>query len=298
MSALSLRPWDQFTSSIPQIQIRSPNWGISNAWLGTFKLERRYQNGFGLTIAYTYTSWIDNVVFTGGDAATFGDNQQVQNIYNMGSDRSKSTNSVPHRVVIAPIWDLPFGHGRKWGSDWNPVLDAIAGGWQFSTMGTIRTGAPFGLGLQDGSALVRHDEADGANTRPNYSPGGASMYHSSKGEPLSGVDGDNRGRYYLNEAAFMSPDEMVACCEYTLGNTSRTLPGILGPGGFEFSTRVTKKFQFKERFRLHFTWEMFNFTNTVQWNLPGQSVGGSGFGWISGNVASRRIMQFGLKLDF
>jgi hypothetical protein len=287
---LSLRPWDCFTSNMPQIQIMSPNWGISNAWLGTLKVERRYRNGFGITLAYTLTSWIDNVVFTGGDNATFGDNQQVQNIYDLGSDRSKSTNSIPHRLVIAPIIDLPFGHGRRWGGDWHPVLNGIAGGWQLSTIDTLRTGAPFGLGVLNGAIDIRGDAADGTNLRPDLVQG-VSMYHPNKGEPLSGVEGANRGRYWLNPAAFADPEM------YTLGNSSRTLPGILGPGRISFDLMVAKNFRFKERYRVQFRWEMFNFTNTPQWGLPAQTTGSSNFGWLTG-AGGRRIMQFGLKLYF
>ena len=33
----------------------APKWGISDAWLGTFNAERRFSNGFGMTLAYTQT---------------------------------------------------------------------------------------------------------------------------------------------------------------------------------------------------------------------------------------------------
>ncbi len=284
---LSLRPWQCFDSNMPQIQIMAPNWGISNAWLGTLKVERRYQNGFGITLAYTFTSWIDTIRFTGGGNATWGDNDQVQNIYDMKHERAKSTNSIPHRLVIAPIWDLPFGHGRKWGNDWNPVLDGIIGGWQLSTIGTLRSGAPFGVNVLNGPIDIRGDASDGTNLRPNLVQG-VSMYDSRKGQPL---EGDVRGRYWLNPDAFAYPDM------YTLGNASRTLPGVHGPGHISFDLMVAKNWHFLERYRLQFRWEMFNFTNTPQWGLPNQSFGSSNFGWLTG-AGGRRIMQFGMKLYF
>ena len=135
-NTLPFRPWQTFTSDQPQIQIISPNWGLSNAWLGTLKAERRFENGFGLTVVYTHTQWIDNVVSQG---ASFGDNDQVQNIYDLRNERSGSTNRIPHRVVLAPIYDLPFGKGRKFGSDWHPVVNAVLGGWQVATLGTLQS---------------------------------------------------------------------------------------------------------------------------------------------------------------
>jgi len=284
---LLLRPWQAFESDMPQIQIMAPNWGISSAWLGTVKVERRLQNGFGIALAYTYTAWIDNLQFVGGDDASFGDNDQIQNLYDLKNERSKSTNSVPHRVVIAPIWDLPFGKARTFGSGWHPVLDGILGGWQLSTIGTIRSGGPFGVNVLDGPLLYLGDASDGKNLRPDLVPG-VPMYHPKKGQPR---DDGSRGIYWLNAEAFAIPPK------YAHGNASRTLPGVLGPAGISFDAMVAKNWRFLERYRLQFRWEMFNFTNTPQWNLPGQSFWNSGFGFIGG-AGGRRIMQFGLRLSF
>ena len=126
--ALDRRPWKIFTGNAPSINPKNPNWGLSNAWLGTFKAERRYQNGFGLTLAYTYTTWVDNVPAVGDTSS--GDNDGLQDIYNRAGERSGSNYTIPYRLVAAPIWDLPFGHGRRIGAHWHPVLDAVAGGWQ------------------------------------------------------------------------------------------------------------------------------------------------------------------------
>ncbi|MCP5120590.1 MAG: hypothetical protein GY953_58095, partial [bacterium] len=229
-----------------------------------------------------------NVIFTGGNQGTFGDNQQVQNIYCLACERSKSTNSIPHRIVLAPIWDLPFGRGRRFGGNWHPVLDAIAGGWQVSTIGTLRSGGHFGLNVLNGARDILGDAADGKNLRPDFLTG-VSVWHPKKGQPRE--DG-SRGIYWLNPDAFATP------AEYVHGNSSRTLPGVRGPNRISFDAMVAKNFRFMERFRLQFRWEMFNFTNTPAWNFPGQSFGNEAtFGTVNGAGGSR-LMQFGLKLYF
>jgi hypothetical protein len=278
---LQLRPWQQLGSDQPQIQIIAPNWGLSNAWLGTFKVERRLENGFGMVMTYTHTQWIDNLVSQG---ASFGDNDQIQNLYNRGSERSSSTNRVPHRVVIAPNYELPFGKGKRFGANWHPVMNTILGGWQVSTIGTLQAGAPFGVQVLNGARDILGDSVDGKNLRPNLVS--SQLYASDKGEPLS--DG-NRGISWLNPAAFAVP------AQYTHGNSSRTLPGVYGPHLISFDAMVAKNFIARERFRAQFRWEMFNFSNTPQFNLPGQSLGDSDLGQITG-AGGRRIMQFGLKL--
>ena len=159
------RPWNAWQGNQNQIQLFSPNWGISNYYALTFKSEKRFSNGLGWTIAYTHTQWIDNIRFIGG-GDTFGDNDNPQDIYNMRAERSSSVNRLPHRIVMAPIWDLPFGHGRKWGGSWHKVLNGIAGGWQVSSIGTLRSGGYFGMGVANGGDL-RGDNAAGIALRPN-----------------------------------------------------------------------------------------------------------------------------------
>ena len=53
-----------------------------------------------------------------------------------------SPNDRPHRFSGAATFLLPFGRGQKWGSDWNGLVDAIAGGWQVSGTYQYQTGAP------------------------------------------------------------------------------------------------------------------------------------------------------------
>lgn len=52
----------------------------------------------------------------------------------------------PHRFTFASVLEMPFGQGRRWGSDWNTALDAILGGWQFSAKYEWQTGQPLTFG--------------------------------------------------------------------------------------------------------------------------------------------------------
>jgi hypothetical protein len=238
----------------------------------------------GWTIAYTHTQWIDNIHFTGGGNSTFGDNDFPQNIYDIRNERSSSTNRFPHRLVMAPIWDLPFGRGRMLGRNWHPVLDAIAGGWQVSTIGTLQSGAPFGVAVQNGTAEIRNDTAPGTTLRPDLT--GEPLELPNRGDPAP--DGII-GKVFLNEAAFAKP------AQYTLGNSSRTLPGVYGPILASFDFMLAKNFRWGEHYRAQFRWEMLNFMNTPYFGLPNQAFGDSNFG-IIGGASGRRIMQFGMKL--
>jgi hypothetical protein len=277
------RPYPQFDSDRPQIQIIAPNWGLSNYHAFTFKSEKRYSRGMGWMVAYTWSKWIDNCTFTGGDDSTWGDDDQVQNIYNLRGERSLSTNHVPHRLVASPIFELPFGDGKKWLNRRGPV-DWIVGGWQLSGIVTLQSGSPFGVLVTNGPRDYLGDDADGTNLRADI-VGDIRLPDDVKGTPAIG----QRGIQWFNTSGFGFP------AKYTHGNSARTI--LLGPGRVRFDTAVSKSWRIEERFRLQFRWEAFNAFNTPAFNLPGNGLGGGGFG-VAGAGASDRQMQFALKLYF
>lgn len=277
------RPYPQFDSDRPQLQIIAPNWGLSAYHAFNFKSEKRFSNGMGWILTYTWSKWIDNIVFVGGDDATFGDNDQVQNIYDLRNERSLSTNHIPHRAVISPVFELPFGKGRKLLNRGGPV-NWIAGGWQVSGIVTLQSGSPFGATVVNGPRDLLGDDADGTNLRPNL-VGSLALPEGRKGAPAVA----QRGIQWFNPDAFAAP------ARFTYGNAARTVE--LGPGLVNFNTALAKNFRVRERYRLQFRWEAFNATNTPNFGLPGSNMGGAGFG-VAGAGASDREMQFALKLNF
>jgi hypothetical protein len=240
-------------------------------------------SGFSWLVTYTLSKWIDNVAFTGGDAATFGDDDQVQNIYDLRNERSLSTNDIRHRMVVTPIFELPFGNGKRW-LNGGPLNQAF-GGWSISTIATLQSGSPFGVTVLNGPRDILGDNADGKNLRPNL-VGDPRLPDSLRGQPAAG---GVRGIRWINEEAFARP------ARFTYGNAARTV--MTGPGRVNFDVAVLKNFAFRESFRLQFRFEMFNAFNTPQFELPVNTLGASGFG-IAGAGASNRELQFGSKLFF
>ncbi|HKE03165.1 MAG TPA: hypothetical protein VKE91_03850, partial [Blastocatellia bacterium] len=219
----------------------------------------------------------------GGDDATFGDDDQVQNIYDLRNERSLSTNDIRHRMVTGAIYELPFGKGKRWLK--NGFLNQAFGGWSLSTIATLQSGSPFGITVLNGPRDILGDNADGKNLRPNI-VGDWRLPDTQKGKPATG---GVRGIQWFNPAAFAAP------ARFTYGNASRTV--MTGPGRVNFDTAALKNFAFSEQYRLQFRFEMFNAFNTPQFGLPGNTLGASGFG-VAGAGGSNRELQFGLKLFF
>jgi hypothetical protein len=276
------RPITVLGSDQGQVQILAPNWGLSNYHAFTLRTERRFKSGLSWVLAYTWSKWIDNVTFVGGDEATFGDADQIQNIYNLRGERSLSQNHVPHRLVVSPIFELPVGKGKRW-LNRGGIANAVLGGWEISTMGTFRSGAPFGLDVLNGPRDVLGDQADGKGLRPDIV--GDPNAGVNRGAPANGIRG----------LAWFNPDAFAVPARFQHGNVARATPGVLGPGYIGFDSMVAKNFRVAERWRAQFRWETFNTFNSPEFNLPNQSLGGGGFGFVTG-AGNRRIMQMGLKL--
>src|SRR5262249_40024347 len=154
--------------------------------------------------------------FTGSDDSTFGDYDQIQNIYDLRHERSLSENHVPHRAVLSPVVELPVGKGKRWLNGGGP-LNWILGGWQLSGIVSMQTGSPFGVPVVNGPRDILGDNSDGKHLRADL-VGSLDLPTGQKGSPAVG----QRGIQWFNPAAFAPP------ARFTHGNSARTI--ALGPG--------------------------------------------------------------------
>src|SRR5213078_1176787 len=52
------------------------------------------------------------------------------------------------RLVVAPMFQLPFGKGKKWGNE-SQMANLIGGGWDISFILNIQSGFPLNLTQND-----------------------------------------------------------------------------------------------------------------------------------------------------
>jgi len=125
-----LRPYPHFGD------IRTTN-NDGKSWYHSAQvsLQKRFSQGYTLGVAYTYSHWMQATEYlNAGDA----------NPTKMISDLD-----VPHRLSLSAILELPFGKGRRFGSDASGLLNALIGGWQVQGVYTYQTGFPVPFGGPD-----------------------------------------------------------------------------------------------------------------------------------------------------
>jgi hypothetical protein len=95
---------------------------------------------------------------------------------------------------------------------------------------------------------------------------------------------------WFNLSAFALPQA------YVYGNAGRGI--IEGPSLNNMDLMIAKNGYIRERFRLEFRAEMFNFTNSPHFALPNATVNSPQEGRITSTVGNPRQIQAALKLVF
>jgi len=239
------------------------------------KVERRFAAGFGLLGTYMWSKTIGDASGLAAAGRSSGGSglggSGPQNPLNFRLERSLEDNHLSHRFVLSPMWDLPFGTGRRLGSNWKGLANAVFGGWTVAAINTVTTGRP-------ATMAVRGDPANsGRQNRPDQ----VGEWHLDRSERTVAR--------YFNTSAF-APNK-----QYTYGNVGRNV--LIGPGLANVDFATYKQFRITEKKQLQFRFEAFDLTNTPHFAAPNTTVNDPNIGRITSADRPRNI-QFGLKFVF
>jgi hypothetical protein len=237
------------------------------------KLEKRLSAGLTFLVSYSYAKAMDDSDSI--NLSTGGGSNTAQNPLNLRADWGLGYNDVRHRVVASYVYELPFGKGKRWLSNANPALNALAGGWQTNGIWSAQTGLPFTI-----QSPTDTSNTGTGNIRPN-----------ATGLPTN-LPSDQRSVYnWLNASAFVLP------AGFAFGNVGRNTG--TGPGLNNWDISAFKNFKLTERpLTLQFRAELFNGLNHPNFGLPGRTFNTATFGVISTTTTSNRDVQFALKFIF
>jgi Carboxypeptidase regulatory-like domain/TonB dependent receptor len=259
-------------------------WANSIYHAAQLSVQKRFSQGLQFVFTYTFQKSMDDssigsagYSFLVGGAATSQPNARDPN--NLRLDRSLSAFSIPQIAQLSLIYELPFGHHRRYGSNVNGIVNAIAGGWQANGIYRIDNGLPIQLGLCGGCGV----------SLPTY----GNQYPDLLA-PLRVAGTGNLNQYFAN------PQVAVKPAPYTDGNAPRVLSNARMPGTNNLTASLFKEvpLAFREGARLQVRLEAFNVFNRVQFAAPDTNVGDPTFGQITAQANQPRQVQAGLKLYF
>lgn len=265
-----LRPFPQFGD----ILMRQSNQGRSQYHALVLRAERRMNRGWGGRINYTFSRLWDN---------QFGETNFLQpnvpealNAYDVDAEYARGLMDVPHKLMIMPIAELPFGEGRRWGT--SGVAAAILGHWTVSAV----------IGLESGFLIPVASATNNTN-----------LFTRMQRATATGVDPVTEGgRTDRILDQWLTPAGYAVPPAFTFGTAPRTDPNLRAPHRNNIDIAVVKAVRFGSRARGEFRFEVINLTNTVKVIGPIQTAGNAGFGQIRQQSGFMRIGQMTFRATF
>jgi hypothetical protein len=284
-----LRPYPQFLN----VNARQVSEGINRYNAGVIEWSRRLGGGnwFGGRASYTYSVLKDNqfgetnFFSNAGSGLPLNAYAYIEGspYYNPRADYGYGILDVPHRVVLAPMMDVPFGDGRKWSTS-NRVIDLIAGGWTAAAIVTMQSGFPIGLQQSDNTGTF------GGAQRPNVVAGIDRATSGDMADRLASAD--HATATWLNPAAFS-----VAPAN-TFGNAPRTITDVRTPTQKNVDISVAKNIRFGGGRFAQVKVEVVNLLNRVTTSSISTTAGSTAFGQISSQSGFMRLTQFTFRYSF
>jgi Carboxypeptidase regulatory-like domain len=194
------------------------------------------------------------------------------------------------------LYELPFGKGKRYGSNWSGAANAVLGNWQVNLIERATSGFP----------LFVVDSGDGSGVFFSYN-GETLQRPNEVGDPnKAGPEGGNTNcpakihtfQNWFNPCAFAQAPIGE------LGTAPRA--PVYGPDFVNTDFSILKDFPLlREGMKLQFRAEFFNLFNHPQLYLQGFAGTGeqdintpSSFGVVNQTVNNPRLVQFALRLNF
>jgi hypothetical protein len=297
-----LTPYPQFVN----VYARQVTEGQNQYNAGIVEWTKRLSHGWGGRMSYTYsvlkdnqlgeTNFYSNVAtnptnnynYNPSAPACAAGQQYTTACYDPRADWGYGILDVPHRIIVAPIVELPFGKGKKFASN-SGVADAIIGGWMIASITTWQAGFPINVQQSNPNSIL----GGGTGARPNLIPGVDLATPGDYAARLSTAD--HPSATWINPLAFsLTPFG-------SFGNTPRTITDLRTPTQFNTDVNFQKNVRLGGNKMAQVKLEVLNLFNrpTVR-GLSGSNTyaPGNSFGTTTAQSGFMRIMQFMVRFSF
>lgn len=252
------------------------------------KLSRRFSQGLSANLVYTFSRMTDSAsVSTGATNSRSLSNAQIPWQY-PAIEHGLSDYDRTHNLTFAWIYELPFGHRRKFAQD-VPVISRVIGGFQLSGSLTYTTGEPYTITQAKNNTLL-------GSQRPNVT----SADGLSGTNPSPGFAVDSRGAA-LPAYQWLTP---ASSPSFTFTDSGTTGIGNLGrnttrgPNTYMLDLGLFREVAFSESKRLQFRGEIFNALNMrVFRSISSTDISNTNFGLVTGTLLPRTF-QLGARFNF
>ena len=278
----ALRPFPQYSQIDAGCCLQNDGMSTYNALL--VSLSRRYRNGLSLQVSYTFEKTLTNAESEQPEPTT------IQNPADLHEEKAISIQDLPHTLVLAPLYKLPLGKGKKYLN--NGPASYLAGGWEIGTIQRYESGIPIAFccatAIPGWDNLIRYNRVPGQSLK-------SASYRSGKIDPF--VAGEIS---LFNAAAFSDPNSTAnrGTGAYTFGNTPRVTGEVRMQHYDDEDISVMKTTPVREGVNVVIKAEALNMFNRHMFNVPDSNPTDSSFGIPNSTITSPRNIQFTFRVSF
>jgi hypothetical protein len=282
------------------------NGGFSDFNSMQLELRRQFRNGLFGQVNYSFSN-------TNTDSAGTG-----QNRLEVFTDRNRpelntgrSVFQVTHVVNANAIYELPFGHGKRWFNS-NSFANAFIGDWQLATIVAWQSGSP--ISFYSGRASFNRAGRSNCTTDPISCNTAVSTLSADQLKELIGIHKVGSKIYWIDPKVIDSTTGRAVGAD-NIGNTAGfdgqvffnpaagqlgNLPILAfdGPAQFRIDLALSKGISLPGRYRLEIKGEAFNLTNTPSFFRGDIDINSSTFGQLSQVNVAARVVQLSARIEF
>lgn len=260
-------------------------------------LRRAYANGLTFQASWVWSKSLDTRSFDPtfstvvGNSSPWGASSTPFNLDNRKLNYAPSDFDRTHMFQSIWVYELPFGHNKRWGHSWNGFVDRVLGGWEIGGFGILETGRP--------TTIYSLSKTLSNVVRTPASCNGCSPHmFSIHTDPSTGL------------LTYVTPEQIAKFYNPAPGQFSNVGRNYFRLAGYKnLSLSIGKKTKVTERQQIETRLEIQNLTNSVQYDEPATNYyGSSAFGvldpqmlvldWGRGLSSDPRKMQVSVKYTF
>lgn len=254
-------------------------------------IARRFSAGLNLQASYTWSKDL-----TDADSALPGINggiQQIQNPYNLRGEKSLSIQDVPQTFVISYLYELPFGHGKRFLNSSNGFVDRLIGGWQIGGVQRYQSGVPLSFGCATGipgwDNCVRFDRVPGQSLKSAAAQNGT----------LNPFSSNRTVNSLFNRAAFFDENASRGpTAPFTLGSFPRVTGELRMNPYYNEDFSLIKNTTITESVRAQLKVELLNAFNRHAFATPNVFPNDPNFGIPTNTINGPRSIQLTGRINF
>lgn len=275
--------------------------GIENYNAMQVVLQHQQTNGLEYQLNYTWSkSMTDNIGYFGMNGSIQPD-ALPQNAYDLMGDYGPSGSDTRQNLSGTLVYQLPFGHQKKFGANWNRLTDEALGGWELSGDAILYSGLPITIQTFNttGTTNSAQENDDGVERANQYIPMkivNRSTLHWFGTDP-SAVPCQKQGTV---------TNKLGAACAYGQPG-GPTLADQFGndrvgteraPGYRQIDLSAFKIFQTVKGQTVKFRVDAFNAFNLASYMAPNSYISSAQFGLIHGTLSPPRQIQISAVYQF